>query len=448
MRTVTAASVAAGEERVEGLPAAVMEALGELAGAAKEGLLALSVGVGLGVLHELLEAEVDEVVGAKGRHLPDRAAVRHGHENGEVTLGGRRVPVSRPRARTADGGQEVELRTYAHFAARDRLSEVMLERMLAGVSTRRYARMGEPVGEEIAAVARSTSKSAVSREFVSRTREHLIELMSRPLGDLRLAVLMLDGIDLKGRCCVVALGIDVEGVKHPLGLWDGSTENATVATTLLANLIERGLDVEQGVLVVLDGAKALRKAVRDVLGVHTPVQRCVRHKERNVLGHLPERDQPLIRRRLRAAWALDDHDRALDQLRVLADELARSHPGAAASLREGMEETLTVTRLGVRGRLKRTLASTNPCESMIDTVRRVSRNVKRWQSGDMCLRWTAAGMLEAQQQFRKIIGYPDLAKLAVAVERDIAAKRAADTPTTSLHTTIATAAPEVAASPA
>jgi len=167
-----------------------------------------------------------------------------------------------------------------------------------------------------------------------------------------------------------------------------------------------------------------------------------------VLAHLAERDRPLVRRRLRAAWALDDHDRALDQLRTIADELARSHPGAAASLREGMEETLTVTRLRLRGRLKRTLASTNPCESMIETVRRISRNVKHWQSGDMCQRWTAAGMLEAQAQFRKIIGYTDLAKLAVAVERDVAAKRAADSPTPSPHTTIATAAPEVAASPA
>jgi putative transposase len=448
MRTVSAGSVAAGQERIEGLPPAVSEALGELAGAAKEGLLALSVGVGLGVLHELMAAEVDEVVGPKGRHLPDRTAVRHGHEGGEVTLGGRRVPVSRPRARTADAEHEVDLQTYAHFAARDRLTDVMLERMLAGVSTRRYVRTGEPVGSEIDQIARSTSKSAVSREFVSCTRENLIELMSRPLGDLRLAVLMLDGIELKGRCCIVALGIDTDGVKHPLGLWDGSTENATVATTLLSNLVERGLDVEQGVLVVIDGAKALRKAVRDVLGVHTPVQRCVRHKERNVLGHLPERDQPIVRRRLRAAWALHDHDRALDQLRALADELTRSHPGAAASLREGIEETLTVTRLGVRGRLKRTLASTNPCESMIDTVRRIARNVKHWSSGDMCLRWTAAGMLEAETQFRRVIGHPDLAKLAIAVERDVAAKRAADTPTTTHHTPITTAAPEVAATPA
>jgi putative transposase len=435
MSTVSAESVAAGEAPVEGLPERVQVALGELAGAAREGLLALSVGVGLGVLHEIMEAEVDDVVGPRGRHDRDRAAVRHGHEGGAVTLGGRRVPVRRPRARTADGSEEVELQTYRHFAARDQLADVMLERMLAGVSTRRYARTGEPVGADVDDAARSTSRSAVSREFVSRTREHLIALMSRPLDDLRLAVLMLDGIDLKGRCCIVALGIDTDGVKHPLGLWDGSTENATVATTLLANLVERGLDVEQGVLVVIDGAKALRKAVRDVLGTDTPVQRCVRHTERNVLHHLPERDRPLVRRRLRQAWALDDHGAALDRLRVLAAELERSHPGAAASLREGVEETLTITRLGVRGRLKRTLQSTNPCESMIETVRRISRNVKRWQSGDMCLRWTAAGMLEAERQFRRIIGHGDLAKLA-AVERDVTSRRASHTAATDTGTLV------------
>src|SRR3954451_5189047 len=198
MRTVSTDEVATGEGSVSGLPERVREALGELAGAAKEGLLALSVGVGLGVLHELMEAEVEEVVGPKGRHDPDRSAVRHGHDAGEVTLGGRRVPVSRPRARSADGSEEVELRTYRHFAARDQLSAVVLERMLIGVSTRRYARTGEPVGSDVDELVRSTSKSAVSREFVSRTREHLIELMSRPLEDLRLAVLMLDGIELKG----------------------------------------------------------------------------------------------------------------------------------------------------------------------------------------------------------------------------------------------------------
>src|SRR4051812_47772088 len=157
MGTVSREPVVAGEERVDELPERVREALGELAGAAKEGLLALSVGVGLGVLYEIMEAEVDEVVGPKGRHDRDRVAVRHGHESGEVTLGGRRVPVSRPRARTAGGEREVELDTYAHFAARDQLADVMLERMLAGVSTRRYARTGEPVGSDIDDLARSTS---------------------------------------------------------------------------------------------------------------------------------------------------------------------------------------------------------------------------------------------------------------------------------------------------
>ena len=214
-----------------------------------------------------------------------------------------------------------------------------------------------------------------------------------------------------------------------------------------SDLVGRGLDTAQGVLCVLDGAKALRKAVRDVFGTDTPVQRCVRHKERNVLDHLPEHQRDSVRRRLRGAWALDDHQAALDRLRVLADELARTDPGAAASLREGMEETVTITRLGVRGQLKRTLASTNPCESMIETVRRIIRNVKRWQNGDMCLRWTAAGMLEAEAQFRRVIGHTDLPKLALAVEADVAAKRAAATPNLAPHQPVPTAAPEVAAMP-
>ena len=247
--------------------------------------------------------------------------------------------------------------------------------------------------------------------------------MSRSLADVRLAALMLDGLDLKGRCCVVALGVTTDGVKVPLGLWDGSTENATVARTLLADLVDRGLDCEQGVLVVLDGGKALRAAVDAVLGP-VPVQRCVRHKERNVIDHLPERDRPAVKRRLRAAWKLSDHPAALERLDTLAGELAHSHPGAAGSLREGLDETLTLQRLGVREQLWRTLSSTNPIESMIAICRATSRNVKRWQSGDMCLRPTAAGMLEAEAQFRKIIGYKHLAALAVAVEADLAAKRA------------------------
>jgi putative transposase len=436
---VSVARVATTEQALErGLPPRVQEALGELVGAAQDGLMALSVGVGLGVMHELMEEELDEVVGPKGRQDPDRAAVRHGHEGGEVTLGGRRVPVSRPRARTADGSAEVPLATYAHFAARDPLTEVVLERMLAGVSTRRYRRTQEPVGAEVEQAARSESKSAVSRTFVQRTREALAELMRRRLDDVRLAVLMLDGIDLKGRTNVVALGITTEGVKIPLGLWEGSTENAAVATALLADLVDRGLDSGQGVLCVIDGSKALRKAIRDVFGDRAPVHRCIRHKERNVLEHLPERDRDLVKRRLRRAWALDDHERAREQLQALAGELERTHPGAAASLREGLAETLTITRLGVTGSLKRTLASTNPIESMIECVRRTSRNVKRWQNGEMALRWTAAGMLEAEQQFRKIIGYQQLAKLAVAIERDLN-RHTAPTATTEEADTLTTA---------
>ena len=326
------ASVPAGTDAAEP-PARVQEALGELVGAAKEGLLALSVGVGLGVMAELMEEEVTDVVGPRGKHDPERVAVRHGRESGEVTLGGRRVAVERPRVRSADGSEEVQLRSYAHFADRDALSRVVLERMLAGVSTRRFPRTQEPVGDEVEAEARSTSKSALSREFVATTRENLEALMSRRLDDVRLAVMMIDGIELKGRTNVVALGITTEGVKIPLGLWEGSTENATVATALLSDLVERGLDPEQGVLFVIDGAKALRKAIRTVFGERAPVQRCVRHKERNVLDHLPERDRPQVKHRLRRAWAEPDDGRALDQLRALAAELDHPHPGAASSLR-------------------------------------------------------------------------------------------------------------------
>ena len=416
------------------LPERVREALGQLIGVAREGLLALSVEVGLGVLRELLEAEVDQVVGLKAKHNPERTAVRHGHEDGEVTLGGRRVAVERPRVRTADGEAEVPLATYEHFAGRDQLEGVVLERMLSGVSTRKYRRVQEPVGEAVEQDARSTSKSAVSRTFVQRTRDLLWKLMNRPLADLRLAVMMLDGIELHGRTNIVALGITTEGDKLALGLWEGSTENAAVAGALLADLVDRGLDVEQGLLFVIDGSKALRKAIRQVFGNDVPVQRCVQHKERNVLDHLPERDRDTVKRRLRQAWQDNDHDIALEQLNTLALELDKPHPGAASSLREGMEETLTVTRLGITGKLKRTLQSTNPCESMISTVRAINRNVKNWSSGEMALRWTAAGMLEAETRFRKVEGYRGLANLAIAIEHDLTRRRNAATkePTTTL----------------
>jgi putative transposase len=422
MQKVTAPQVATADGAAKKeLPESVQEALGDLAGAAKEGLLALSVGVGLGVVHELMEAEVTEVCGPKGKNDPERTAVRHGHEDGKVTLGGRRAPVSRPRMRSVPEEQELPLATYGHFSDRDPLTELVFERIMAGASARSYERAAEPVGEEVEEESSSTSKSAVSRAFVEKTRTALGELMSRRLEDMRLAALMIDGLELAERTHVVALGITTEGIKVPLGLWEGSTENATVARSLLADLVDRGLDPEQGILFVIDGAKALISAIRKVFGQAAPIQRCIRHKERNVLDHLDESEQQVIRGRLRSAWGLDDHHTATQRLKVLARELDRSCPSAAASLREGLEETVTVQRLGASERLRRTLASTNPCESMIEIVRKTQGKVKRWKGGDMRMRWTAAGMLEAERQFRRIIGYRDLANLAVAVEREVAA---------------------------
>jgi transposase-like protein len=439
MTKVSGAQVVTPAEAMERpLPAAIQEALGELVGAAREGLLALSVGVGLSVVHELMEAEVEEVVGPRGRWNPDRTAKRHGHERGSMTLGGRRVEVSRPRIRSADDERELPVETYEYFADRDPLTVVVMNRMLAGVSTRRYASVGEPVGEEVEREAGSTSKSTVSELFIDRTRTALEELMSRRLDDVRLAVMMLDGMDIAGRTHVVALGISTEGVKIPLGLWEGSTENATLARALLADLVDRGLDPEQAILFVIDGGKALRRAIKDVFGEHALVHRCHRHKERNVTDLLPERDRPAILVKVRGAWALTDADLAEQRLERLASELERTWPDAAASLREGMAETLTLMRLGIGGQLAKTLCSTNPCESLIEIVRHTQRNVKRWQNGDMRKRWTAAGMLVAEQQFRRIIGYRHLAKLVIAIERH-AARAALRTSTTITHTQVSEA---------
>jgi transposase-like protein len=443
MKTVPAAKVVTTVDAADSpLPPEIQAALGELVGAAREGLLALSVGVGLGVVHELMELEVDEVVGPKGRHDPDRVAKRHGHEDGSMTLGGRRVAVRRPRIRSADDERELPVATYEYFADRDPLTRAVMDRMLAGVSTRKFAGVGEPVGDEVERAASSTSKTAVSDMFITRTRTALGELMSRRLDDVRLAVMMLDGLEVADRCHVVALGISTDGVKLPLGLWEGSTENATLVRTLLADLVDRGLDPDQAILFVIDGAKALRRAIKDVFGEHTLVHRCHRHKERNVCDLLPERDRPAVLARIRGAWALTDPELARQRLKLLAAELDRTWPDAAASLREGLDDTLTLMRLGITGRLAKTLCSTNPCESMIEIVRYTQRNVKRWQDGDMRKRWTAAGMLQAEQQFRRIIGYRDLAKLVTAIERRHATQRTDST----THTTPSTATPEVAAS--
>jgi putative transposase len=400
------------------LPEQVSVALTELAGAAREGLLALAVGTGLQVLHLLMDEDVARLVGPKGRHNPDRVAVRHGTDQGTVTLGGRRVPVRRPRVRAADGAGELPVPSYQVFASTELLDELTLERMLAKLSCRRYQAGLEPVGTSVQRAASATSKSAVSRRFVARTEHALAELLAADLSELDLVALMVDGIRVAEHCCVVALGITIDGTKIPLGLVEGATENATVVTDLLTGLRDRGLEVSRPILVVIDGAKALCRAVNDVFD-HPVVQRCQLHKLRNVADRLPDAVASTVAKRMRAAYRNNDALLAEVELQALARELDRSHPGAASSLREGLAETLTVTRLGVPPTLARTLRSTNTIESMIEICRDHAANVKRWQDGQMVLRWVAAGMAEARRQFRRVNGFLHLPALRATLDATI-----------------------------
>ena len=407
----------------ERLAGKVSDQLELFAAQMRHGLLAASVAIGLDVMGELVEAEVTDVAGPKGKHDGNRGAYRHGTEDGKVTLGGRRIPVRRPRVRTVadDTGveREVRLESYDTFASVDLLADHMVASMLAGLSGRRYHRALEPVGETVEATASGTSQSSVSRRFVTATAERLAEFRSRPLDDRRWLICFVDGFDFAGHTMVGALGVTADGTKVPLGVVEGSTENASVVRGLIAGLRDRGLDATEGILFVLDGGKALAKAVRDVFGETAVIARCRLHKERNVMDHLPETERPWVRRKLRAAWANPNANEAEVALRALANQLDKVNPDAAASLREGLAETLTVTRLGVNGALLRTVMSTNPVESMIDIVRAHARNVKRWQPGDMRLRWAAAGMLAASEQFRRVKGYRQLPKLAAALRNTV-----------------------------
>jgi putative transposase len=384
----------------------------------REGLLAASVAVGLEVMGELMDAEVTDLAGPKGKHNPARTAKRHGSQDGSVTLGGRRVQVRRPRIRTVgDDEHELPLASYDSFTSADLLADGVVARMLGGLSTRGYPVGLEPVGSRVEQAATGTSHSAVSRRFVTATAERLDQLLHRPLGGQRWLVVFLDGFGMGEHLLVGALGVTADGTKVPLGVVEGTTENTAVCTRLVTGLRDRGLDTEHGVLFVIDGGKALAAAVRGTFGANALIQRCRRHKERNVLDHLPEAERPLIQRRLRSAWATPDAEQAQHELETLARGLARQRPGAAASLREGLAETLTVNRLGVGGKLLQTLESTNPVESMIEIVRDHAGRVKRWSSGEMALRWAAAGMLAAEAQFRRVKGYRELPALAAALEQ-------------------------------
>ncbi len=397
------------------VPEQVVVSMAEIAESAKEGLLALAVGTGLQVMAAMFGEDAERLCGPEGKHNPGRAGYRHGSEAGAVTLGGRRVPVSRPRVRAADGSGELRLPSYDLFSSTEILGRLAMEKMLAGLSSRRYTAGLEPAGQAVDEAAAATGKSAVSRRFVAATETALAELMARRLDDLDLVALMIDGVHFGEHTCVVALGIGIDGTKHPLAVEEGSTENATLATDLLTGLRERGLDVTRPILAVLDGAKALSRAVKDVFDKPL-IQRCQQHKIKNVRDKLPERLRTVAERRMRQAYHAESALKAEGLLTELAAELDKTHPGAAASLREGMAETLTILRLGVPPTLARTLRSTNPIESLIEICREHSKNVKRWRDGTMALRWCAAGMLEAGHQFRRVNGHLHLPKLRTALE--------------------------------
>jgi putative transposase len=397
------------------LPEQVVVSLAEIAASAKEGLLALSAGVGLQVMYQIMQEDVAALCGPRGRHNPDRAGYRHSAEAGSVTMGGRRVPVTRPRVRAADGSGELHLPSYDLFSSAELLSQMALEKMLAGLSSRRYPAGLEPVGAGIGARPASTSKSAVSRRFVAATETALAGLMSRQLDDLDLVAFLVDGVHFGEHCCVVALGISIDGTKYPLSLAEGSTENKTLVTGLITGLRDRGLDVTRPVLAVIDGSKALAAAVKAVFD-QPVIQRCQEHKIRNVIDKLPDRLRQVTQRRMRQACHAASALQAEGLLTELAAEMDKTHPGAAASLREGMAETLSVLALGVPPTLARTLRSTNSIESMIGICRDHSRNVKNWRDGTMALRWCAAGMLEADHQFRRVNGHLHLPKLHAALQ--------------------------------
>lgn len=409
------------------VPEQVMVSLAEIAESAREGLLALSVGVGLQVMASMMDEDVAGLCGPRGKHNPDRAGYRHSTDQGSVTLGGRRVPVQRPRVRAVDGSGELAVPSYQLFSSTDLLGEMAMERMLAGLSTRRYTAGLEPVGEAVEAEARSTSRSAVSRRFVRATETALAELMDRRLDDLDLVAIMVDGLHFGEHTCVVALGIDIDGVKHPLGLEEGATENTRVVADLIVGLRERGLDVSRPILAVIDGAKALARAIRDVFD-QPVIHRCQLHKIRNVEAKLPKRLRDVVAKRMRKAYRAESALAAEALLGELASELDQTHPGAAASLREGLPDTLTVLRLDVPPTLARTLRSTNAIESMISVCRDHSANVKRWRNGQMALRWCAAGMGEATKQFRRVNGHLHLRKL-----RDTLDAQFADTVSATCH---------------
>lgn len=374
----------------------------------------LCIDAGKAVLGAMMEAERTALCGPKGCPDAARTAYRGGHTRSQVVLGGRRIAMARPRARAVAAG-ELNLPTFAWAAHTDPLDRATLSAIAAGVSTRRYERTLDPL--PVDEVQSAASKSAVSRRFVALSSAQLADWLSRRLDALDLPVVMIDGIHFRDRVVLVALGFDSQGSKHVLGIREGSTEKTAVVKALLSELIDRGLDADRMRLWVIDGAKALRRAIAEVFGVNALVQRCQVHKRRNVLAHLPEAMHASVGRALSDAWGSNNVVLAKRQLERLAKSLAKDHPGAAASLREGLDETLTVIDLGLDGALYRTFATTNPIENLNGSIAQFTANVKRWRDGQMVLRWIGAALTDARRRFRAVRGHRDMKRLTSALAK-------------------------------
>jgi putative transposase len=371
---------------------------------------------GIGAIEQMLCEDAQLLAGAPHHRGGGRVGHRWGRTKGKIGFHGGKVAVHRPRVRSYDG-HEVALPTWTAAQAEDWLGRWAMNLMLINVSTRKLRRAVRlPEGDLRVTAGDGTSKSAASRRFVALSAERLAEWMASDLSKLDLLIIQIDGLHIGNDLVLVAaLGIDAEGHKHPLALIEGATENAAVVQALIDNLIERGLDPKVCRLFIIDGAKALSKVIRRTFGAHTPIQRCQIHKARNVIERLPKPLHASVRRALRQAWELDDADKAERLLRNLARRLDQEAPGVAASILEGLDEMLTVNRLGLPIKLRRSLACTNSIENMMGTVRRVCRNVKRWRNAAMALRWTSAGMMEAAKGFRRLKAYKQLPVLRAAL---------------------------------
>jgi transposase-like protein len=383
--------------------------------AIRKGVLAFVQQMGMLAFREMLEAEAEEIAGPKGRHATERTHHHWGTTSTTLPFGGRHIAVERPRVRgKGKGGKEVELPSVTTARETDPMPQHVAEQVVVGVSTRGYKRSLEPVDEELE--TRGESKSNVSRALIERTSEKLDEFLGRKLDTLELAAMFIDGIEIANHAVIIALGVTKDGTKEPLGVWCGSTENHVVAGALLQNLLERGLRIDAPLLFVIDGGKGIRKALTEVFGDRAIVQRCQVHKTRNVRDHLPQERRAYVQRQMREAYQSKSAKTAKKMLLQLASWLTTNgEDSAASSLREGLDETLTVLRLGLPPTLCRTFATTNAIENMNGTIRRVLRNVKRWQGEAMIKRWVALGVAEAQRGFRRVKGYGQMNVLLAAL---------------------------------